>query len=255
MDEALGMPARVVVGFHAGTAEGHGTFAVHPVDAFAWVEVDFQGAGWVPFILATLQNSPVPPVDKTDQSTSKLSSSPNQPSAHGGGVIQKATKAQLHISGGTSFAVVLVVTGISMLVLLIVAGLLSLAVRVARVRRRRARRSTGDARDQVIGAWEESLDELVSVGVRRKPADTADEIVESSSDRLGSETRRDLVPLGYLANAARYSGRIPVEADVDRAWEHADNVSEAANASLTRWGRVRRAIDVRVLYGGPLRKT
>jgi transglutaminase-like putative cysteine protease len=44
-----GVPARMAVGFAPGVRDGRGDFDVRDVDAHAWVEVYFEGYGWVPF--------------------------------------------------------------------------------------------------------------------------------------------------------------------------------------------------------------
>jgi transglutaminase-like putative cysteine protease len=44
-----GVPARVVIGFATGVPEPGGRFTVRDVDAHAWIEVYFQGIGWVAF--------------------------------------------------------------------------------------------------------------------------------------------------------------------------------------------------------------
>jgi protein-glutamine gamma-glutamyltransferase len=49
-----GIPARVVVGFATGVPQPGGRFRVRDVDAHAWIEVYFQGYGWVAF-------NPTPP--------------------------------------------------------------------------------------------------------------------------------------------------------------------------------------------------
>jgi hypothetical protein len=49
-----GVPARVVVGFATGVPGPHGRFTVRDTDAHAWIEVYFQGYGWVAF-------NPTPP--------------------------------------------------------------------------------------------------------------------------------------------------------------------------------------------------
>lgn len=46
---AAGIPTRVVVGFGTGEMTGNDTWAVRDEDAHAWIEVYFQGVGWVPF--------------------------------------------------------------------------------------------------------------------------------------------------------------------------------------------------------------
>jgi protein-glutamine gamma-glutamyltransferase len=49
-----GVPTRVAVGFATGIPTGDGRFNVRDVDAHAWIEVYFQGYGWVAF-------NPTPP--------------------------------------------------------------------------------------------------------------------------------------------------------------------------------------------------
>jgi transglutaminase-like putative cysteine protease len=44
-----GVPARVVVGFATGVRQPDGRFQVRDTDAHAWIEVYFQGYGWVAF--------------------------------------------------------------------------------------------------------------------------------------------------------------------------------------------------------------
>jgi transglutaminase-like putative cysteine protease len=49
MARILGIPARVAVGFTAGTKQKDGSYLVTTRDAHAWPELWFQGIGWVPF--------------------------------------------------------------------------------------------------------------------------------------------------------------------------------------------------------------
>jgi hypothetical protein len=49
-----GVPARVVAGFATGDRTGPGTYTVRDLDAHNWIEVYFEGYGWVPF-------NPTPP--------------------------------------------------------------------------------------------------------------------------------------------------------------------------------------------------
>ena len=41
----LGIPARIAVGYQAGTLQDDGTYLVQTKDAHAWVEVFFEGTG------------------------------------------------------------------------------------------------------------------------------------------------------------------------------------------------------------------
>jgi transglutaminase-like putative cysteine protease len=45
----LGLPARIAVGYQAGTRQDDGTYLVQSKNAHAWVEVFFEGYGWLPF--------------------------------------------------------------------------------------------------------------------------------------------------------------------------------------------------------------
>src|SRR6202007_2213208 len=44
-----GVPARVVAGFATGRRVGPDRYVVRDLDAHDWIEVYFQGYGWVPF--------------------------------------------------------------------------------------------------------------------------------------------------------------------------------------------------------------
>jgi transglutaminase-like putative cysteine protease len=44
-----GVPTRVVAGFATGEPTGDGRYVVRDADAHAWIEVYFEGIGWVPF--------------------------------------------------------------------------------------------------------------------------------------------------------------------------------------------------------------
>src|SRR5262249_22675967 len=49
MVRALGLPARIGVGFRSGTQRGDGSYLVTTKDAHVWVEVLFPGYGWLQF--------------------------------------------------------------------------------------------------------------------------------------------------------------------------------------------------------------
>ena len=49
MVRTLGLPARIAVGYRAGTPQEDGSYLVRTADAHVWVEVLFPGYGWLPF--------------------------------------------------------------------------------------------------------------------------------------------------------------------------------------------------------------
>jgi transglutaminase-like putative cysteine protease len=54
----LGYPARVAVGYREGTANGN-TYLVQSKEAHAWVEVYFEGYGWLPFEPTPGRSNPI----------------------------------------------------------------------------------------------------------------------------------------------------------------------------------------------------
>ena len=61
----VGVPARVAAGFSPGRAEPSGTYVATDFDSHAWVEVYFNGIGWVTF-------DPTPPAAPAQSRTSGL---------------------------------------------------------------------------------------------------------------------------------------------------------------------------------------
>ncbi|RME44113.1 MAG: DUF4129 domain-containing protein, partial [Chloroflexi bacterium] len=64
---AVGVPARIAVGYWTGTYDPElGFYVVRGLDAHAWVEVFFPGIGWVPFeptpARPAIERSPAPPL-------------------------------------------------------------------------------------------------------------------------------------------------------------------------------------------------
>ena len=49
MVRALGLPARIAVGFRSGTRQENGSYLVQTTDVHVWVEVLFPGYGWLQF--------------------------------------------------------------------------------------------------------------------------------------------------------------------------------------------------------------
>jgi transglutaminase-like putative cysteine protease len=49
MVRTLGVPARIAVGYRAGTQQEDGSYLVRTSDGHVWVEVLFPGYGWLPF--------------------------------------------------------------------------------------------------------------------------------------------------------------------------------------------------------------
>jgi transglutaminase-like putative cysteine protease len=70
MLRSLGIPARVAMGFGSGTLVGDNTWGVMTTDLHAWVEVPFEGYGWLPFEPTPGKSNPVMATYMTSSSSS-----------------------------------------------------------------------------------------------------------------------------------------------------------------------------------------
>lgn len=172
---ALGIPARVAVGFTAGSRRPDGTYQVTTSDAHAWPEVWFSGAGWVRFeptprvSQVTTPAYTQPPADGpvADEPSSAAaepaapaSAAPADPAA-----VDRASDLD-QAAGAEGGAL----SGTAVVVLGGVLGLLGLALLPAlltAVRRRRRWASPGP-----LTAWAQVRDDAVDVGHGWRPADS-----------------------------------------------------------------------------------
>ncbi|HEX9257156.1 MAG TPA: DUF3488 and transglutaminase-like domain-containing protein [Actinomycetota bacterium] len=74
MLRSLGIPARVAMGFGSGTLVGDNTWGVMTTDLHAWVEVPFEGYGWLPFEPTPGKSNPVMTTYMTSSVTGRCQS-------------------------------------------------------------------------------------------------------------------------------------------------------------------------------------
>jgi hypothetical protein len=170
---AAGVPARVALGYTPGSVQQDGSRLVTSDDAHAWVEVHFDGAGWVPFDptpIAVDRAVALPwapradaPADTGDQPAVPVPSAPApanptpQQDRAGGPVLP----AQSSSGAGDGWRPVLVGAGVALLIA-VVAGSPSGAR--ALQRRRRV------AEDTPASLWDELAATAVDLGLRVQPA-------------------------------------------------------------------------------------
>lgn len=247
---SLGLPARVVLGFQPPA--GGGAVEVTGADVDAWVEVAFEGAGWVSFhptppkdrepeplpdsvqrrVLAQQDPPPALALDPPDDASQSLGRSSNGR--------EDPDDEEEPTAGGSSLRPLLVgVVGVASPLLL--ASLVLLAIVGFKRRRRRRRRTGGTAAQQIAGAWSEVLDRARDAGIVLPANATRREIA------AGAPADRWIDASGYAAavDAAVFGAVEPGPAGADHLWAEADAQIATIRAPLGLTGRWRSAISLR----------
>lgn len=238
MARSLGYPSRVVMGFAPQVAGGESTATVVGSDVTAWVEVPFEGVGWVPFFptpdqtdvpqdqVPKPQNEPQPqvrqpPRTETDQEDLLTPVSiQDSDERDDDGFVLPGWAVALGLS-------ILIPAAIVFVPLLIVA-----AVKSARARRRRL--GAGDR--AAAGAWEELLDRLAELGYPVPPPATR---VATAQRLAATLAQPQLVAVAARADAAVFSGRDIEPSEAEAVWSDVAGVVAQAESGA---GRTRRLL-------------
>src|SRR5205823_6216272 len=187
MARAVGLPARVAVGFTPGVLEDDGLWHVNGRQAHAWPEVFVAGYGWVAFEPTPGRGAPgaeaysgVPAQQDVagGGEGGPLTSSPTTASAGASNQSPATTRPrEIETTSGAATAPTQSPWPGRLLVLaLVLAGLIVLwlagvpLAHVLRGRRRRAHATTAEERTLV--AWAEAQEALATAGLGRRAAET-----------------------------------------------------------------------------------
>lgn len=247
----LGYPARVVMGYAPEVTEGDDEVEVVGADVTAWVEVPFEGVGWVSF-------RPTPDnVDVPQEQTPKPKSEPQpqvrQPPRAEQAEDELLTTVEIDDTDDEdrdrpfqlpAWAwIVIASVGIPAAAMLLPMLLVALTKR----RRRRMRRR-GAADRQAAGAWEELVDRYAELGFeppeRASRLQTARELERQLDDQgLASVRLADggvrLASLAATVDRDVFGGDDVEGGTVERRWSEADAAAAAVSAAT---GRLRRFI-------------
>jgi transglutaminase-like putative cysteine protease len=267
MARAVGLPARIAVGFTPGELDRKsGEYVVRGFNGHAWPEVFLDGYGWVAFEPTPgrgmpgaqgYTNVPEAQAQAGDPSTA-TTVAPATPAPTGGA---ETTTTAAAASPGTTTGPTAVdrpgstwVGRLVMVLAVLVAVPLCWITALAGLRRRRRRRrrkaaTTPDAR--VLVAWNETTEALARAGAPPNPWETPNEFAVRAAGTTGVDRRR-LLGLAGLTTQVVY-GAVDVAADVaDQATGVAKELEAEAEALLDGRARLRMLVDPRPLL--PARK-
>lgn len=256
------LPSRVVVGYLVppdryvgGTAE------VRAGDISAWIEVQVDGAGWVP-VDVTPDRSRVPTVDQQGPSFEDIAIPNPPPPPQPPPDLQVVTDDQEEppadedddheddaadaAAGGLGWQgwAATGAGGAGGLVLLFAGVVVGW-----KVRRARRRRSRGAAAARIAGAWDELADRYRDA---RVPTPLAATPLEAARGYLQAEptaeaVRAELLGLVATVDRAGYHPADPDDGEAVQAWRYCDAVVGALDVGRSRWQRILMRLDPRSL--------
>ena len=256
MARSLGYPARVVLGFAPDVAQGADSVSVTGDDITAWVEVAFEGVGWVPF-LPTPEETDIPQ-DQVPQPQSEPQPQVRQPPRSEKEPEDLLTPVELEKQEKDedelpfmipAWAYAVAISLLAVLALIFVPLLIVAAIKGRRMRKRRK----GEGARQAAGAWEELIDRYSELGYEVPARSTRITTAVSLEQQFPSEEKRASLGLTGFAVATDervFSGREVTPDEGAAAWDAAlGAVREARSAApggtrlLSRY-RIRSARDL-----------
>jgi hypothetical protein len=240
MARHLGFPARIAVGFTPGHPVGGGRYEVTTADVVVWPEVALRGLGWVPFY-------PVPRAGDGGGTIGRSVGEPPERAALDRTVAARGSTAEPQPSAAartgrrSSSESVYRWWPVGLLPLLLLVGYF-LPGPVTRALTRMRRRS-GTPYEQVVGAWQETVDALARLpGIGDLTTLTAEEVAAHTRGRLGDAAGAHMESLARHLSASVFSGRPAGEADAAAAWLIVARMRALVDGRITRAQRIRELV-------------
>lgn len=230
--QRLGMPARVVLGFENVNSDG----TVTGDDIAAWVEIPFEGRGWIPFD-PTPDEDRVPPPQTNDPNPKpqpyvvQPPVLPKDP-AEVQGVLPEAVGQDLPDQIWDILFRILGWIWTGAKIALILAPLWGIVL-VKRLRRRRRRRAV-DPVDRLSGAWREVTDRARDLGTKVTHSHTRRE-----NGILLAARFQQVAPAELAATADRhvFGPGVPSDEDVDAYWSDVETAIKRMRKDVPWWRR------------------
>uniref|UniRef100_UPI00289D8B49 transglutaminase family protein n=1 Tax=Microbacterium sp. TaxID=51671 RepID=UPI00289D8B49 len=252
MATQLGMPARVVMGWHPGEDDQAGAvFTATGDNLHAWVEIAFENVGWVTF-------DPTPDEDnQPNDQTTKPRANPKpqvlqppppaqEPADLPPAIAEDREQEDEDTAGIDWLGPVLLYGGISLGVLLLLAAPF-IVMGVVKGARRARRRSAARTADRISGGWDELVDSAVDL---RAPVVAGATRSESAAVVGAAFAQPRVTELATRADLDVYGPGDPAPEDVEAFWREVDDIVGEMRGSTSLWQRLRARLSLRSLRRG-----
>ncbi|WP_235562939.1 transglutaminase-like domain-containing protein [Microbacterium sp. Root53] len=250
MANEVGIPARVVMGFHAGE-DARGELVANGDNLHAWVEVAFAESGWVAF-------DPTPdedkePKDQTTQPKTDPQPMPLQPppppkeEADEPPLVPEDRESEDEADPLPGYlGLILAIGGISLgtIALLLAPFVIIGGLKAAR---RRKRREAPVPADRISGGWEELTDRAADFG-RAVPIGATR--YEQSAHLTPALEEPRVTTLALRADASVFGPGEPTPGEIEAFWAEVDEVVGGMNRKASFWTRLKARLNVRSLAKG-----
>ncbi|WP_203137150.1 transglutaminase-like domain-containing protein [Microbacterium sp. JZ31] len=245
----VGIPARVVMGFHAESSSGQ--LVANGDNLHAWVEVAFEEAGWVP--IDPTPDEDKEPKDQTTQPKTDPQPMPLQPppppkeEADEPPLVPDDREAEDEAEPLPGYlGVLLAIGGIS---LGTVALLLAPFVIIGGIKasRRRKRREAPLPADRISGGWDELMDRAVDFG-RAVPVGATR--YEQSAQLVATLEEPRVQSIAVRADAGVFGPGEPTPEEIEAFWAEVDGVVGGMNRKASFWKRLAARLNLRSLTQG-----
>lgn len=250
---SLGLPARVAMGFKPPEGANGGAVDFHGADVYAWVEIAFEGLGWVAF-------EPTPPKDKRlqpkpDEQPKEVDLSQQVPppptylrvpeTVPDLGTRRPETAPPQSSSSAFEVPTALLVgLAVVSVPILIVAGVLGLVLWLKR-RRARRRRRRGPPTRRLAAAWDETCDRARDLG-----AEVPGKVTRREAASVAEPVWPAVEPIARNIDATMFGPGPLEESAVDAVWHELDREHEATLKQMPRKARLRAALSLASLRPG-----
>lgn len=248
----IDIPARVVMGYYPDEEQaGEAVFEATGDNVHAWVEVNFDGIGWVTF-------NPTPPEDQVpnDQNTKpRVDPKPQvlQPPPPPQEPVdlpptlpddRESEDESLNLAG--IIGLILLIGGISLAVIALLASPF-IVIGAWKAARRRSRRAAARTSDRISGGWDELTDRAIDYGARIAPGGTR---VEEAAVVASALTVPQVTALAERADADVFGPADPTPQDVETFWNEVDEIVGGLGKDAGFWKRIKARLSMRSLLGG-----